>query len=64
MAERCLKTAGMNVIPAKNYYLKHHGNCYKVSEWEEHPSVEGHKIFADSFIKEIKKNKLLQKYKK
>jgi len=52
-AERAAETAGMNVIPTEGYYQKYNGRALNVSNWEGHPNIEAHGIFAQMFMSRI-----------
>jgi hypothetical protein len=53
IAERAAEDAGMNVIPTDEYYREYDGRSLKVSNWEGHPNVEAHGIFARMFLSRI-----------
>ena len=53
VAERAGKSAGMDVIPTDEYYRQYDGRALRVSNWEGHPSVEAHGIFAQMFLSHI-----------
>jgi lysophospholipase L1-like esterase len=53
VAERAAESADMDVIPTDEYYRKYDGRALNVSNWEGHPNVEAHGIFARMFLSHI-----------
>jgi lysophospholipase L1-like esterase len=53
IAEHAAESAGMNVVPTDEYYRKYDGHAMNVSNWEGHPNVEAHGIFAQMFLSRI-----------
>jgi lysophospholipase L1-like esterase len=53
VAERAAEDAGMNVIRTDEYYRDYDGRYMNVSNWEGHPNVEAHGIFARMFLSRI-----------
>jgi lysophospholipase L1-like esterase len=62
-AERNLSDSGMEVIPTEEFYKKYDKQVMRVSQWEGHPNVKAHKIFADFFIAHLQNRKELEKYR-
>ena len=62
-AEQHLTNAGMIVIPTEEFYKKYDKQVMRVSQWEGHPNVKAHKIFADFFIAHLQNRKELEKYR-
>ncbi len=54
----------MDVIPTEEYYKTYDGRAMQVSPWEGHPNEEANRIFAEYFIRALKKHPVLQQYKK
>jgi lysophospholipase L1-like esterase len=53
VAERAAESAGMDVIPTDEYYREYNGRALNVSNWEGHPNVQAHGIFARMFLSRI-----------
>ena len=62
IAERAAESAGMNVIPTDDYYRENDGRALHVSNWEGHPNVEAHGIFARMFLSRIAGCCSMEKY--
>jgi lysophospholipase L1-like esterase len=61
-AERAAESAGMNVVLTDEYYRKYDGRALNVSNWEGHPNVEAHGIFARMFLARITGCCSMEKY--
>lgn len=62
VAERSLREAGMNVIPAE-YLRLHAGRNLSVSRWEGHPNAEAHRIFAGEFLASVRRDPRLEAFR-
>lgn len=54
-AEEIAERAGMTLIPSKNYNQKYSNHNFAVSEWDGHPNVKAHQIFANNLYQHIRK---------
>ncbi len=62
IAEKYLKEAGMEVVPA-TYRREKGKQQWRVSWWEGHPNETAHRIFARELLPHIEKTPALQQYR-
>ncbi len=64
IGEKLMTIAKMDVISAQPYFEKYNEQVLRVSQWEGHPNEDAHQIFAEEFVKRIKKRGFLEDYRR
>ncbi|OGV78595.1 MAG: hypothetical protein A3K19_32165 [Lentisphaerae bacterium RIFOXYB12_FULL_65_16] len=61
--EDLMVAAGITVVPCRAYFSRCDGQEMVVSEWEQHPNAQAHRVFAEEFAGAIRGMRQLEPFR-